>query len=319
MIYWKKEVNQPIVELTPNYIEYFFNSFVPNNSLIVFPDVPFDKSEITDNISTIIFDDCTNPINVSEHLQKINLDNFKILSGLFPYYENVPYPNVYFFPFWAVWISWQQYKFSNLEKHYLISCLNGTPNVHRKLLYLELNKKSYFKDMIFTFKNNPNYIPTPNEIVLTNLEHEEISKLPPMVTFLPSDLDIGIDLSISHPAYQESYINLVTETTVSNVVPMLSEKTFKPIVAGQLFVLVASPGSIEFLRKIGIDTFDDIIDHSYDQELDVRQRILKVVTELDRLTMLDIPKIYNNLSERLKKNSTYLNSEDFRNQFHLSF
>jgi phosphate uptake regulator len=100
---------------------------------------------------------------------------------------------------------------------------------------------------------------------------------------------------------------------------MLSEKTFKPIIAGQLFVLIASPGAIQFLRDIGIDTFDDIIDHSYDQIEDTKIRIQRAVEEVDRLVKLDLTKLYDQLRIRLIKNSVYYRSPEFRSQFKLNF
>jgi hypothetical protein len=100
---------------------------------------------------------------------------------------------------------------------------------------------------------------------------------------------------------------------------MLSEKTFKPIVAGQLFILVAAAGAVQFLRDIGIDTFDDIIDHSYDTLVDNRLRLLAVIAQVDRLMTLDIESIYNQLKPRLQRNSEYIRSEEFRQQFSLTF
>lgn len=308
-----------ISNLTVESVEYLFSYIEPNNSLIIAPGLVIDPNVIPNYINNIIFDDCTNPIDVTNHLTQINLKKFKILSGLFSHHNSEPCATVQFFPFWAVWTSFQQYSFSNREKKYKLSCLNGTPWIHRQLAYLELSNKFYFKDIVFTFKNNLNYLPSPYECKLTKDEYNRIAELPCNISFLNSDIDIGIDLSIDHPAYQETFVNLVTETTVSNITPMLSEKTFKPIAAGQLFILVASPGSIEFLRNIGIDTFDDIIDHSYDQEEDFRLRILKVVNELDRLMRLDLDKIYVDIKNRLYQNSIYFNSKEFRKQFQFNF
>ena len=46
------------------------------------------------------------------------------------------------------------------------------------------------------------------------------------------------------------------------------------------------------LRQIGFDVFDDVIDHSYDNILDDRERIKAVISEIDRLNSLDLFEIY---------------------------
>ena len=150
-------------------------------------------------------------------------------------------------------------------------------------------------------------------------ENLNFSSLPNKVTFLDSDASWDVDISINHPAFTDCYINLVTETNVYNDTPMLSEKTFKPILAGQLFILLASPGAVQFLRDIGIDTFDDVIDHSYDNTTDIRSRIQQISDQVDRLEQLDLNTIYTDIKPRLLRNSEFLRSQEFRDQFSLNF
>jgi hypothetical protein len=293
-----------------------FNKHVPPDSLIVCVGENLDGIEIPSYISNIIFDDCTNPVNVEQHLQQINLDRpYTILSGSYNYYQTqTPDPRIKFFPFWVVWSSYQKYQKSDKTKKF--SCLNGSQWVHRKLTYLELVKKNYFNDMIFTFGNRP--IPRYTMFSDTSLSQEEeleFSKLPNPVSFIDNDATIGIDISINHPAYLDCYVNLVTETTTKITAPMLSEKTFKPILSHQLFVLIASPGAVQFLRDIGLDTFDDIIDHSYDTILSPKDRIQQALVQLDRLDQLDLKSVYNKISDRLDHNAKYLTSNKFRDQF----
>lgn len=308
MIYWVQQGK--IVELSSEYIEYLFNYYVPNGSLII----P-DGAEAVDSstFKHVIHDCATNPVDVSNKTGNI-------LSGLY-----TKPTTAQFFPFWAVWMSkpWApampmpNHKFSAYSKKYKVSCLNGTPWEHRKLVYLELSKKDYFNQTVFTFAQRNDYV--VSSALLTETESAKFADLPQSITFLDNDAVIGIDLSINHPAYLETYVNLVTETTVSSLTPMLSEKTFKPIIAGQLFVLIASPGAVQFLRDIGIDTFDDIIDHSYDNIIDTRQRIISALDQIDRLVQMDLESLYNQIKPRLIKNSEYFLSQEFRDQFKLNF
>ena len=307
MIYWVQQGQ--IVELDPQYIEYLFSYYVPAGSLIV-PDGA--GSVDTSAFDYVVYDCATNPI--------APVKSKYVLSGLF----NKP-ADAQFFPFWAVWMSkpWApampmpNHTFSQHPKKYKISCLNGTPWEHRKLVYLELTNKEYFDQTVFTFAQRSDYV--ANNTLLLESELDKFASLPQSKTFLDCDATAGIDLSINHPAYLETYVNLVTETTVSADTPMLSEKTFKPIVAGQLFVLIASPGAVQFLRDIGIDTFDDIIDHSYDNITDTRQRIISAIDQIDQLVRLDLEMLYNQIKPRLQRNSEYFLSQEFRDQFKLNF
>jgi hypothetical protein len=313
-----------IVELTSDYVEYIYSKYVPDGSLIVTDKQQLDTVVISDNISHIVFDAATNPVDPLKYLENVNVDRpFTLVSGLYHYHQR-PDPRIKFLPFWAIWMSdpytgildRQYHRFSNSPKKYKFSCLNGTTKEHRKLLYVLLNQKHYFKDIVFTFGHRPLTTVFPNEILLTIEEQKIYQSLPQAVEFIDSDAIVGIDLTLNHPAYQESYVNLVTETTV--VSPMLSEKTFKPIVAGQLFVLVAYQGAMQFLRDIGVDTFDDIIDHSYDLIEDTRTRINQALVQIDRLVQLDLPGIYKEIKPRLIKNSEYFLSNQFRDQFWLN-
>lgn len=299
-----------VSELTPNYVEYLYSDYVPDNSLIVLDGADVSGIE-TNSYSAIVYDCATNPIDPK--LFRTPKPGH-IISGLYTKPQGTK-----FFPFWAVYMSKTLESYSGLQRKFKISCLNGTPWNHRKLVYLSLHKKYYFQDLVFTFGNRSAHIELPTELKLSSEEVEQYIQLPNPVAYTPDDTTRGIDLSIDHPAYKETYVNLVTETRIDSATPMLSEKTFKPIIAGQLFVLVASPGAIEFLRSIGIDTFDDIVNHSYDQVEDTRVRIKLALAQLDRLARTDLNALYPKIEHRLRKNSDFFRSQTFRDQFKLNF
>lgn len=65
-----------------------------------------------------------------------------------------------------------------------------------------------------------------------------------------------------------------------------TEKSAKPFLTSQLPLFIAAPGFVDRLRTLGFDMFDDIIDHSYDQEDYIFKRCDMVFDELKRLTNL---------------------------------
>jgi hypothetical protein len=80
----------------------------------------------------------------------------------------------------------------------------------------------------------------------------------------------------------ESLVHVVTETSYSGKKNHLTEKTFKPIVLKQPFILVSNQGSLEYLRRYGFKTFEGIWDESYDTLPD-NQRISAIGNLLQEL------------------------------------
>ena len=71
----------------------------------------------------------------------------------------------------------------------------------------------------------------------------------------------------------DSLFYVSTETVFFGRRLHLTEKTFKPIALEMPFILVATSGSLEYLRSYGFKTFNGIIDESYDDEVDDTKRI----------------------------------------------
>lgn len=68
--------------------------------------------------------------------------------------------------------------------------------------------------------------------------------------------------------YNDSYYSVIAETDHVNEIIFFSEKTVKPILAKRLFVVFSGYRFLEHLRSLGFQTFDGIIDESYDTILD---------------------------------------------------
>jgi hypothetical protein len=104
----------------------------------------------------------------------------------------------------------------------------------------------------------------------------------------------------------ETYFNIVTESEYSSNTVHISEKSFKPFVTYQFPLILASPKHIKAIRKrYGFDFFDDVIDHSYDLELDPRERLFKFVKEIKRIkeNIEFFKDFYKNNKERFIQNN----------------
>jgi len=82
-----------------------------------------------------------------------------------------------------------------------------------------------------------------------------------------------------------SLIHVVTETAYWGDKQHLTEKTFKPIVLQQPFILQSCRGSLEYLRRYGFRTFGDFWDESYD-DCDDQTRTSKIGQLLEDLNGL---------------------------------
>ena len=145
---------------------------------------------------------------------------------------------------------------------------------------------------------------------------------------------------------QESFLHIVMETIFENRdnetkelnrERFFTEKTFKPIMACQPFLLGSNTGDLERLKSYGFKTFDKWWDESYDDELDDLARLNKIkniIIDINRKSIDDLKKtykemiptlIYNyelvkNLDEKFKEfqsNSVYTVMEPY--EFPLSF
>lgn len=190
------------------------------------------------------------------------------------------------------------------SKKYKLSCLNGNPRPHKILNYLWLKDKPYFKDVYFTI-HNCNPIRSDDLI----LDEKHMQSWLDIKTSLPNVDDLNKNFlplpeaCVSSPAHVDSYVHLVVETTM-NPKYFITEKTWKAIASGQLFLLLAGPGAVAHLRESGLDTFDDIIDHNYyDQESDIKLRISKLHEVLDDLMSKDLEMINQQTKERRVENA----------------
>jgi len=59
-----------------------------------------------------------------------------------------------------------------------------------------------------------------------------------------------------------------------------SEKIFRALQLPRPMILYSMPGSVDALRKYGFDVWDDIIDHTYDNEPDQIQRQIMILDQL---------------------------------------
>lgn len=231
--------------------------------------------------------------------------------------EHLLHPRIMYYPYWyhhSIKYFFNKHK-SNVSdiKKYKLSCLNRLPRLHRIANYLLLLNNPYVDQMCISFFNtNYNNIPwRDDDVILTDLEIEQwdnIKNRLPMITSV-EERDLNI------PALTDTYINLVTETTVVPHI-FITEKTWKPIATGMLFLVFGNAGTISHLRKLGVDVFDDIIDHDYyDSQSDWRTRLCRIHELINHLTTVDLEHIFKITKDRRIENQRKFFAREFDDRY----
>ena len=197
----------------------------------------------------------------------------------------ISYPLFY----WQMKKSTDQFvaKPNNLD--YGFSCLNNTNNIHRTLLGYNLYKNNLLNDLIFS----QNIVGVGYAIdrvnqdskILNLVNFEEYKSLLPIRYNEPLDpkLNFAGSLCVSHDAYTKAYCNIVTETECEEYpytrninLPVITEKTYKPLMSGQIPIMLTACGHIAYLKELGFEMMEDLLPTGYDQ-MPVLQKIDAII------------------------------------------
>lgn len=118
---------------------------------------------------------------------------------------------------------------------------------------------------------------------------------------------------IDNPIFTNALFNVITESayepeSVKRIVdfhylPGMTEKSFKCFAMHQIPIWLAPYFSVQCYRDLGFDVFDDIVDHSYDLEIDPVRRIKLVTDQVNKICgMSNLHQIRQQLKSRFLKN-----------------
>jgi len=116
--------------------------------------------------------------------------------------------------------------------------------------------------------------------------------------------------------HASAYINMVVETYAGNTTITFSEKIFRALCTPAPWTLFACKGSVDYLKKLGFDVLDDLIDHSYNQiSQDPPNGIVKIqafitasVAHAEKLKTLDLTTLQMRCKKAAQHNQSRLAS-----------
>jgi len=150
---------------------------------------------------------------------------------------------------------------------------------------------------------------------LDNSFNQVYNKLPLIADTDRFDINYALDLNNS--LYDEYPVNLVTETLFFTDAIFPTEKIFKPMLHGQVFLLAGAPGFLQQLRDYGFKTFSPFIDETYDTIDDPVERGLELVRTLKRIIGLsedEFATLLANCQETIQHNRQLLTDKAFMDQ-----
>jgi hypothetical protein len=173
----------------------------------------------------------------------------------------------------------------------LFNCFMSTANVTRQLCFYELIRKNLINDGAVSYLLNDQLDPVnTNESRVAR--YQEI-KQDPLVDIFDHEHQLMLDQipfknfdSSLEQAIADSKISLVVETmSWSDQEMFLTEKTFRAVLMPRPFCVYVTgrqSGAVEYLRNLGFDVYDDIVDHSYDSISDPIQRLLAILEQVEK-------------------------------------
>jgi hypothetical protein len=233
----------------------------------------------------------------------------------------------YFFHAWAALDWYRGYDrtflsipFADRKISHTFICPNniiGGARAHRLRLLKELSNHEIIDQNLISF---PRICPY-ERVTAEQLCKKENIDIDFSHIILPLKIDDGIDhhnnshcIDLWNQA-SISFLQVVTETVYQGRRWHLTEKSFKPIVMQQPFVLVACQGSLEYLRSYGFQTFGEIWDERYD-DADDDARIVaigKLLKDLDDLSLREKKQLQKHIWPIVKHNFDWFYSREFEN------
>lgn len=196
-----------------------------------------------------------------------------------------------------------------------ISCLTRNPWTHKTLNFVAMSKQPWFDQVQKSFGWIHSDIPEQYDYLSTDILNMITAQDADYLrSIYPLRLNMADDMnkfeSNACPTYQTCYIDYLPESRTEN--RFVSEKTWKPIFSGQLFLILGPVGIVDYLRAIGIDVFDDIVDHSYDCEMDLQTKIAMLMQSIGSLLARDLDSVWLDTYHRRQKNLDLVYSPDFQ-------
>jgi len=219
-------------------------------------------------------------------------------------------PNLHIIPWGGDWVN-QRTEYSllqpvldkNFDSTRTYINLNRNVRSHRLVILSYLFGQGYDSTGVITYIKNPNGMP---EKFLKSVGWEfDIPRHGSLRTTIlrgfdrlsinGDDYDIYTNYGKGHndnasnfdnrlrSMYRDSFVEIVSETSFVSPSFILSEKTAHAFYGCNFPIILSGCGTVAHLRNLGLDVFDDVIDHSYDLIENPFDRVVAAIESNRRL------------------------------------
>jgi len=219
--------------------------------------------------------------------------------------------------------------YSKTIKPYKFLFLNGRTRPHRKYLLESFRVSGLLDQSLWTWldlttsysrsityiHNQEDLLNRQNEIKYLPVEYEfdqfqdRINVTPktnePFIKMHLFKNDWG-DVYIKAEPYIDTYFSLVTETVFEYPYSFRTEKIWKPIAMGHPWIVVANQGYYRDMHNLGFKSFGHVIDETFDQIENNRDRLARIAQVVEDLCKQDLAAFVKECYNVCKYNQQHL-------------
>ena len=222
-------------------------------------------------------------VEISQWIRIHSIKNYFLAAGSSQ--KIIDIDNIIYRPWWAFnLIDRNQYVDTNkLNKPFLFDALMGSTKPHRSTVMNRFLTSNVLNKSIVTYRKSvfDRHNDSSKDYVSPNLNPAwEVQE----------NIDYAVSDQVPWKIYEQTYYSVVTETLGADTF-FWSEKTTKALLSQRLFVHVGAAGFLRNLHEFGFKTFDSIIDESYDQITNNKDRWNRAIDQIEFLATLDPAKV----------------------------
>jgi hypothetical protein len=211
---------------------------------------------------------------------------------------------------WPHWESWREDMINSINldhrpRQFKFDCLLGTSRPHRDLVAQHWESSDCKDQILFNYFRHDIQTGTwPPRI-----DSHDLSMTAGLVRY--NGLRVPLSAILPFHIYNQSHYSIVAETTCSNDYSHFTEKVAKPMIARRPFVAFAGQYYLRNLKRLGFQTFDSVIDESYDEIENHDLRISRAWKEVEILCQRDPESTHRSLQSVLDHNFNHFINTDW--------
>jgi hypothetical protein len=174
--------------------------------------------------------------------------------------------------------------------------MNGTPRTHRLMAAGLFEYLGFVDNSLVSFpliSDSKNSDDLSFDYLIRSIGKSKLSYIIPSILNFHSRLPLSIDSftekgnhlvnKIDLDNYISSWCSFVTETGIDSSVQRITEKSFKALSLGHLYISYNHPDSLNIIRDFGFDLCEDLISTDYDLIFDPHDRLIRIGEIINKL------------------------------------